>query len=194
MASLQEVCELAFRQIFPVASRAPVSKEEFIATGKYEWAYQTLMASYREKQLEGYWEVPSYLSAEIELEVKDGVMDISGLKTFKSLPQDSWLQSVGGVCECNYIKTTFNLNQLLCKDDCLPDDTKTYYIQGQKIKFPQGVHKSPLPIVYATMGADDLGNIQIDEAIAALVRVRLNELYLGKVPPSDETNNLNPNN
>lgn len=196
MASLQEVCELSWRQMFPnPGDETSITKEEFIATGKYEWAYQTLLASWGERQLDGYWEVPSYLSKEVELEVVNNEIDISGLKTFKSLPKEAWLQNIGGMnCGCSYVKSTLNLTQLMCEDDSLPDTTKTYYIQGRKIKFPQGVHKSPLPITYATMGADVDGSIQIDEAIASLVRQRLNEIYLGKIPPSDTTNNSNSTN
>lgn len=196
MASLQEVCELSWRQIFPnPGDETSITKEEFIATGKYEWAYQTLLASWGERQLEGYYEVPSYLTDEIELEVINNEMDIGCLKTFKSLPQEIWLQGIGEMnCGCTYVKSTFNLNALLCEDDSLPDTTKTYYVQGKKIKFPKGVHKTPLRITYATMGADFTGEIQIDEAVASLVRAKLNEMYLGKVAAADTTNNSNSNN
>lgn len=194
MASLQEVCELAWRQIFPnPGDETSITKEEFIATGRYEWAYQTLLASYNEKTLEGDYEVPSYLLTEVEKDVVNNEMDISDLKYFKSLPKDIWLVKIGDGCTCKYVKSTANLSQLLCSDDSLPDSVKTYYISGKKIKFPNGVHSKNLLLTYANMGAGISGETDIDDAIGAIVRVRLNEIYLGKVPPVDETNNSNAN-
>lgn len=194
MASLQEVCELAWRQIFPnPGDETSITKEEFIATGRYEWAYQTLLASYNEKTLEGDYEVPSYLLTEVDKEIVNNEMDISDLKYFKSLPKDIWLVKIGDGCTCKYVKSTANLSQLLCDDDSLPDTTKTYYISGKKIKFPQGAHSKHLLLTYANMGEGISGNTDIDDAIGAIIRTRLNEIYLGKLPPADVTNNSNPN-
>jgi hypothetical protein len=39
------------------------------------------------------------------------------------------------------------------------------------------------------MGENVDGDIEIDDAIAAIVRTRLNEIYLGKIPKEDITNN-----
>lgn len=194
MATLQSVAELSWRNIFPnPGDETAITKEEFIATAKNEWAYQTLLMCWQERSLEGFYEPPSYLLTEIEKEVINNEMDISDLETFKSLPQESWLVNIGGMCECKYVKSTANLTQLLCDDDSLPDTTKTYYILGKKIKFPKGVHKDTLPITFANMGNDVSNTVEVDEAIAAIIRVRLNEIYLGKVPPSDVTNNSNAN-
>ena len=193
--TLQEICEVSWRQIFPNPSdESAVSKEEFISTGKIEFAYFTWLAYLNEKNQEGYAETPSYLLSEAELDVVDGVMDISSIKVFKSLPQDVWLQNIGGTnCHCAYIKSSLNLSQLLCDDDSLPDSSRTYYIVGKSIKFPKGVHKSPLSITYANMGQGVKSLIEVDEAIGAQIRDKLNAIYLGKTPPADETNNSNSN-
>lgn len=192
--NLKEMADLYWSKIFPAGSKAPIPKEAFIRMAYAEFSYFSWLAYLNEKNQEGYAEVPSYLTTEIELDVVNNVMDISGLKTLKSLPQDVWLQQIGGICECSYVKSTTNLTQLMCEDDSLPDTTKTYLIQGKKIKFPKGVHKSPLPITYANTGEDLNGSIEVDEAIASLIGRRLDEIYLGKVPPTDTTNQLNPNN
>lgn len=193
--TLQAVCELSWRQIFPKpSSQTPVTKEEFIATGRAEFAYQILLLAWKERGDEGYFQIPSYLLTEVSKDVVNNEMDISDLKYFKRLPQEVWLQNIGGMgCNCKYVKSDVNLAKLLCDDDSLDDVAKTYFILGTKIKFPKGVHTTPLPIIYANMGDDASGTLEIDDAIAALVRQRLNELYLGKVPPTDITDNNNPN-
>lgn len=193
--SLQEIAELSWSKIFPAGSKAPVPKESFIRTAFSEWAFQTLLMAWKEKNDEGYYEVPSYLSTEVEKDIVNNEMDISDLKYFKSLPQEVWLQRIGEFnCECTYVKSTNNLSALLCEDDSLPDSAKTYYVQGKKIKFPKGTHKTPLTIVFANMGEDIDGRTEVDEAIASIVRDKLDTIYLGRVPPTDETNNLNANN
>ncbi len=193
--NLNEVAELSFNQLFPKSGgENSIDKVEFQRTAFAEFAYFTLMASYNERASEGYFEPPSYLLAEKELDVVDNEMDISSIKPFRSLPQDVWLVKVGNdVCTCKYIKTTANLNQLLCDDDSLDDADKTYYLVGKKIKFPKGTHKNTLPIMYASMDSVN-GYIEVSEDIASLVRKSLNEIYLGKVAPVDVTNNSNANN
>lgn len=195
MSNLKEIAELSHSQIFPKSGgKAPIDVQEFIRTSINEWAYLTWLAFLNEKNLEGYAEAPSYLLAETDIDIVNNEMDISILKTFKSIPQDQWLVNIGGMnCECKYVKSTANLTQLLCSDDSLPDDTKTYYITGKKIKFPQGTHKNTLPILYASMGDDSHKNVEVDEAIGSQIRDKLNAMYLGRVPPTDVTNNNNPN-
>ena len=193
MATLQSTADQAWRQCYPNPSdETAVSKEEFIATAKSEWAYQTLMMAYNEMQRDGYFEPPSYLLSETELTIENNEADISKLKTFKSLPQDVLLVKIGWVdlsCDCNYIKSTANLSQLLCDDDSLDDAAKTYYVLGKKIKFPKGTHSKNLVLTYANMGEKIGEKIEVDDAIAALIRTRLLEIYLGKIAPQDTTNN-----
>lgn len=195
MATLQSISELSWRQIFPnPSSQTSITKQEFIATARSEWAYQTLLAAWKEKADEGYYNVPSYLISEVTKDIVNNEMDISDLKYFKSLPQDVWLINIGGInCKCKYIKSDVNLTQLLCDDDSMDDAAKSYYITGKKIKFPNGTHKTPLPLTYANMGDDASGTVEVDDALGALIRQRLQELYLGKVPATDVTDNNNPN-
>lgn len=195
MSNLKEVAELSWNKVFPAGSKAPVSKEAFIRTAYNEFAFQSLLMAWKEKA-DDYYEVPSYLLTEVEKTVVNNEIDISDLKYFKSLPMAVWLQGVdGGVnCECKYIKSTYNLSQLLCEDDSLADADKTYYALGKKLVFPKGTHANKLKITYANIGEDINGDIEIDEAIASLVRDKLDAIYLGKVPPTDTTNQNNPNN
>lgn len=193
--NLKEVADLSWNQIFPSGSvQTAIPKESFIRTAYAEFAYQKLLMYWKTRAEEGYFEVDSYLLTEVEKEVINNEIDISDLKYFKSLPMEIWLQNLGGICDCKYVKSTVNLSQLLCDDDSMDDAVKPYYPLGKKIVFPKGTHKNKLTIVYANMGEDLNDNIEVEESIGALIRVRLNEIYLGKVPPTDETNNLNSNN
>lgn len=198
MSNLLEICELSWSKIFPKGREsAAVSREEFIATGKSEFAYQQLLMAWKNKRDDGTFDVPPYLLTEIELDVVKNEMDVSGLSILRSLPQEVWLQNVGGLfCECKYVKSDINLSQLLCDDDSASDDTRTYLLIGQKIRFPQGAHKTPLSIIYANIGEDVNGNIEVDDAIGALVRRALDEIYGPKSPVGqvDETNNQNSDN
>lgn len=193
--NLYEIAQLSFDQIFPKsAGKAPVDLMEFQRTAINEFAYQSLLMAWKEKSDEGYFDIPSYLLTEVEKEVVDGEMDISDLKYFKSLPMQVWLVNIGGLnCHCKYVKSDVNMTALLCEDDSLDDAAKTYYPLGKKIVFPKGTHASPLKIIYANIGENLDGKLEVDEAIGALVRERLNNIYLGKLPPADVTNNNNPN-
>ncbi len=195
MANLNEVCELAFHQVYPTPSdETSIQKEEFIRTGIGEYAYQMLLFYWNQKRMEGYAEVPSYLLTEVEKDVINDEVDISDLKVMRSLPNDFWLQKVGNEkCGCNYVKSTINLTQLLCDDDSLGDE-KTFYLVGNKIRFPKGVLSDKVPIIYASSGVDIDGRIEIDDGMASLIRQRLLDIYLGKIAPQDSTNNSNSNN
>ena len=192
--NLKEVAELSWRKIFPQGgNNTAISKEEFMRVAFVEFAQQTLLMAWKDRA-DDYYEVPPYLIDEVEKDIVDNEMDISDLKYFKSLPMQTWLVNMGGFdCHCKYIKSTANLSQLLCGDDSLDEDARPYFIQGKKIVFPKGTHKTPLKIVYANMGVDIDGNIECDEAIAASVLEKLDAFYLGKIAPADVTNNNNPN-
>lgn len=191
--NLKEVAELSWQKIYPAGSKAPIPKESFIRTAYEEFAYQSLLMAWKEKS-DDYYEVPYYLLTEVEKDIHNNEMDISDLKVFKSLPMQMWLQNIGGMdCHCKYVKSTLNLTQLLCDDDSLDDETKTYYAIGKKIVFPKGTHAETLKITYANMGNTLDGSVEVDEAISSLIRDKLDAIYLGKVPPFDTTNNQNPN-
>lgn len=192
--NLKEMAELYWSKIFPAGAKAPIPKESFIRMAYAEFAYQTLLMAWKTKADEGYFEVPSYLLTEVEKPVVNNEMDISDLKYFKSLPMEVWLQNIGGMCKCKYVKSSLNLSQLLCDDDSLDDAARPYYPLGKKLVFPKGAHTTPLSITFANMGEDLNGAIEVDEAVASMIGTRLDAIYLGKVPPTDQTINQNPNN
>lgn len=191
MASLLEISELAFRQVYPnPTDETPISLQEFISSAKLEYSYQFLLWYWKEKAVEGVFDMPSELSTEIELPVVDNEMDISGLDIMSRLPNSLWLQNIGGLtCECKYVKSNINLTQLLCDDDSLPDIYKTYLIIGNKIKFPKGTHATPLSIIYANSGKQIGDDIEVMPEIGAIVRTRLVEIYGGRIGLEDKTNN-----
>lgn len=196
MAALKSVCETSWRQVFPNPSdESAVTLEEFIETGRNEYAYQMLLLYWKEKREEGFFDIPSNLLSTTKLKVENNKADISDLGIFRGFPSDVWLQNVGGIgCSCKYIKTDVNKVQVLADDDSMPDEARTFLPLGQEILFPKGVHENPITIIYANMGENVDGDIEIDDTIAAIVRTRLNEIYLGKIPKEDVTNNSSSDN
>lgn len=192
--NLLSIAELAWRQVFPnPGDESAITREEFIETAIGEYAYQMLLFYWKVIADEGYFIFPSNLLTEVSLPVVNNTIDLSGLKVFRGLPSDLWLQNVGGIgCECEYVKSSINMSQLLCDDDAAPDDTRTYIPIGKQLKFPQGTHTTPLTIIYANQGEGlDADTIEVDDAIGAIVRVRLIEIYAGKTGKEDTTNNSN---
>ncbi len=191
MANLLSIAELAWNQLFPNSGDdAKIRVEEFIASAKSEYAYQVWLKMKAEKA-EGEFEVPSWMLSTAMLEVVDDVMDISSLKVLRGLDSSElWLQNIGGIgCKCRYIKSTVNRAQLLCDDDSLPDDARTFIPIDKQIEFPRGVHTSPLPIIYINNGEKVDGKIEIDDVLGGLVRRGLLELYAGKTDKEDKTTN-----
>lgn len=190
MANLLSIAEQAWGQLFPrPGDETAVDKQDFVATAKSEYAYQLWRKIKEDKLLYGECDIPSYLLSEKELEVKDNEMDISELKIMRSIDQELWLQSIGGInCECVYVKSTLNNSKLLCDEDSLPDDARPFYPQGKKIKFPKGVHATPLSIIYANQGEEINEFIEIDDAIAAIIRRELINIYGGKIGEEDAKN------
>jgi len=138
--------------------------------------------------------MPADLSTQAELPVVDNEMDISELDIMSRLPNDLWLQNIGGIlCDCTYVKSNINQTQLLKDDDSLPEAYKPYLIVGKKIIFPKGVHKTPLSIIYANSGNSIDDDIEVMPEIGAIVRTRLVEIYGGRIGGTDKTNNTNPN-
>lgn len=195
MANLLSIAEQAWAQLFPrPTDEEAVDREDFVATAKSEYAFQIWRKIKEDKVLYGDCDIPSYLLSEKELDVADNIMDISSLKIMRSIDQELWLQDIGGIgCECQYIKSTLNNSKLLCDDDSLPDDSRTFYPMGKKIIFPKGVHKTPLAIVYANQGEEIDGRIEIDDAIGGILRTRLIEIYGGKIGVPDTANDSDPN-
>lgn len=194
MANLKSIAELVYNQLFPSPNdETSIDLEDFIETAKNEYAYQWWLKALNEKNSEGYFEVPSYLLTQKVLKVEKDVMDISSLEILKGLPGEIWLQGIGGSdCKCKYVKTTYNRARILCDDDSLADDTKTFYPIDKKIVFPRGVHASELEITYANKGEDVDDEIEVDDVIGGVIRRTLYDLYKDK-SPVDKTNNSNPN-
>lgn len=194
MANLKSICEQSWLQVYPRGNdEATVTREEFLATGKNMYAYEMLLLYWTERQREGEFLMPSHLLTEVELDVVDDKMDISKLKVFRSLPSDVWVQNIGGLlCECKYVKSSVNMTQLMCGDDSL-GEARRYIPVAKSILFPDGVHKSPLTIIYANMGEDVDDSIEVDDALGAIVREKLVALYAGKIGQENKSNDSNPN-
>lgn len=191
---LNEIAELVWRQLQPTSGDATtISLAEFKRTARMEYAYQLLLLAWKDKKEEGLYQIPSYLlNAAVKSVVNDRV-DISDLEYFKSLPSEMWLQGIGGVrCDCRYVKSTYNQTKLMCGDDSLDDDVKTYYVQGKEIIFPFGAHTDEVEVVYAGNKVSE--DVDVDEGLGAVVRERLLSIYAGKIGVNDETNNNNKTN
>lgn len=196
MANLLEIANLAWENQFPLATdETAISRESYIASAKLEYAYEFLLWYWRENTLEGVFNMPGNLSKESEpLPVINNEIDISGLDIMSRLPNEKWLGKIGKLTDdCVYVKSNINQTQLLKDDDSLPTDYRTFVIIGNKIVFPNGTHSDKLSIIYAGSGKDLDGNIEVDDAIGAIVRRKLNEIYLGRTMPVDKTNNTDSN-
>ncbi len=194
MTSLQAIAEDIWLQIGGGNDEARTQLEQVEQAATIEYAWQMLQMAWRDKRENGEYTVPSYLSREVELKVVNNEADISKLNILKGFPSEMWLQQIGDVSGCTYTKTTVNQAQLMADDDSMPDDSRTYLVIGEKIRFPRGTHSDKLPMIYANDGSDlDGKETFVDDAIAALVSERLLQKYLGKVVPEDVTNNSTAN-
>lgn len=194
MANLKAIAELVWQQLWPrPGDETAVPKDALVSDAKTQYAYQMLLLYWSSRNTEGEFEIPSHLLTEIKMDVVDNEMDISKLKVFRSLPSDIWLQNVGGLnCSCSYVRSSVNMTQLMCGDDSL-GDAKTYIPLSKKIKFPEGVHETPLTIIYANMGEEVDDVIEVDDALGAIVRDKLLDMYAGKVGQENKTNDSNTN-
>lgn len=193
MAELKEIANVVWLKIGGGTDESRITLDEILVVAKVEYAFQALQLSWRERREEGFWNIPSTISRESEpLKVINNEIDISKLKILKAVPLEMWLQNIGGLtCSCFYIQTTINQAQLMCDDDSLPDGTKTYYVVGNKIKFPNGTHEDKLTIIYASSGEDLDDDISIDDAVAAMIVEKLISIYGNNIIPEDETNDSN---
>lgn len=193
MANLNSTAEICWRQLFPDPSdEVAITLEEFIETAKTEYALQMWIKARNDKREDGSFDIPSNILVQIDLPIVKKTMDISSLNILRSIPEEKWLQNIGGLqCDCEYVKSDINKTALLCDDDSLDDAARTYYVVGNTITFPLGTNATPLQIIYATSGEDIDGTISIDDAIAGIIRTRLIEIYAGKTGIEDTTNNSN---
>ncbi len=194
MASLNEISQLVYDQVFPLPrGKNSIDIEDFKAAARIEYA--AAMWIYRQEQIssDGYFQMPSDLLTEIELPVNNNEIDLSELQYLSALPNDLWLQNLGGVnCDCKYLKTTFNLAQILCDDDSADSGTHYYYIIGKKIKFIKKPHANKLPLTYANNGDGVSDDVEVNEYVGVKVKDKLIAIY-GRKLPVDITQDQNPN-
>lgn len=190
---LRSIAELSYRQIYGDSNdETSLEVEDFIESAKALYATEVMLQAFRERREDGSYNIPSYITKEAEFDVKDNEIDISSLKILRSVPNEMWLINIGGLtCKCKYVKSTITQSELLCDDDSLPSDIRTYYVVGKNIRFPKGAHAAKLPIIYADNGSDLDDSIDVEDALGGIVRIKLMELYNGKIGREDKTNNTN---
>lgn len=198
MANLKEISETAFNQLFPnPGDETLVSREQFLVTAKTEYAYFMWRKIKEDKREYSESDIPSYLLSIADLDIADNQMDISDLKIMRSIDCEEWLQDIRptdmSVCDCLYVKSTLNHNKILCDDDSLPENARTYYPLGKKIIFPQGTHADKLRLIYANNGEELDESIEVDDALGGLVRRALIEIYAGKTGREDKKDDSNAN-
>lgn len=193
MASLNSIAEQAYSIVFPQSDdETALPKELFEEASRTEYAWQVQLMYWKSKRDDGEYDLPSHLLREVELDVKDNKVDLCNLNVFRSFSSDIWLQQVGEIGECKYIRHTVNLSNLLVDEEDRGNQYKTYIPIGDKLKFPDGVYKSPITIIYASKGEDLEGDTIVDDVIGNIVLDRLVEKFSGKSNLVDVTNNTNP--
>ena len=195
--NLLEVAELAWSQIFPhPTDDAAITKEEFITTAKVQYPLQMWTMARNTKNEEGVYDVPPNILVQSNpLPVVDNKIDISKLNIMMGLPNQCYLQNIGGLtCSCKYVKSTVNVSQIMCDtDDGLGDNVKTYFILGKEIHFPKGTHADKLTIIYASSGIENDGLYEIDDVVAGLIQQQLILIYGNKIGKEDTSNDGKPN-
>lgn len=194
MENLLQIVQSVFDQVSNDSDESPITREAMLVDAKAEYAFQMQLLYWAEKQREGFCEIPSFLLTEVELPVEDNKIDISSLNVFNAFSADSFIQNIGGLtCECNYVKSSVNRRQLLCGFESIDDSVRPYVPIGTKIEFPEGTHAKTIKIIYVNKGERVDDQLLIDDRVASLIRDKLQNIYLGKIPSKDETNNTNPN-
>lgn len=189
MSNIKEIAQINYDVIYPNATaQTSVKVEHFISESLTRYAWEMFRLSREIKREDGFWEIPSSLWRDANITVVDNVADISDLNIFRSFEGDTWIGNIGGFnCECVYLMQTVNLSQILCDPDYWGNN-KPYFVVGKSIKFPAGVHKTTLPITYASNGDDVDDTIEVDDAIGALISEYLYKKFSGKFP-EDRTAN-----
>lgn len=194
MASLNSIAELVYRQINPnFGDENGNLLAEYIASANLLYATQLWKINRDDNYREGQNSLPSNLLTPVTLEIVNNEVDLTDVPAFFSMPNNSWLQSLGGFeCGiCEYDIMDLNKYKLLCNDDSMVN-SKPAVIVGKKIKFPKGTYgkKDEIELIYA--GSSVNSDFEIDDVIGGMIRVSLFELYSKKFM-EDKTNNSNPN-
>lgn len=190
--NLLSICQVVYDEVFPNATaQTSVKREHVIETGKGRYAYEMWLQQKNAQNLDGGWDIPSVLLREAELIVANNEADISDLKVFRSFEGDIWMNISVFDSDCEYSRHSVNMHKILNDDEYL-GNSKPYVIIGKKIKFPKGAHSNKVPIVYASNGEDLDDNIEVDDAIGALVSDYLWKRYTNRLP-EDRSNDSNTN-
>lgn len=193
MANLLEIAQEVYDEVFPNPSpQNAVKFDHVLVVAKSRYAYELWLKSKNDAREDGGWEVPSALWREAEIEVSNNKADISHLKIFRSYDGDAWLGSVGDGCDCPYVRVSMNLYGVIGCDKEYLGNSLPYTVIGNSIKFHNGAHSKTVPIVYASSGEDMDDNVEIDDAMSALVSDYLWKRFANKLPV-DRTNNSNEN-
>lgn len=192
MAELKELAQSVYDQCFPNASiQTSIKVDHVLVEAKARLAYEMWLQAKIEEREDGFWEVPTPLLREAEIEIKNNEADISSLKVFRSFKGDTWIQSVGD-CDCPYMKMSLNVSKMLCGDDEYIGNSRPFVVVGKKLKFPKGAHSKSLPIVYASNGDDVEDDMEVDDSLAALVSDYLWKRFTNRLP-EDRSNDSNTN-
>lgn len=195
MSNLLSIAQLNYDIVYPNATaQTSIKVEHFIEEAKSRYAWEMFRISHETKRSEGEWEIPSALLRNGTIEVINNEADVSSLKIFRSFEGDTWIQALGGFdSDCTYIRQSVNISRMLLDDEYL-GNSKPYTVIGNSIKFPKGAHNKSIPIIYASNGEDLQGDIEVDDAIGALVSEYIYKKFSGRLPEdrSADSNTNNP--
>lgn len=185
--TLNEIAENVWRQAFPrPGDETAVPKWVVLNTAKLEYA-GIIAIDAMQKRMMSEFELPSELLQTAVLKVsKDDFevkADISDLPIVRAIPNDMWWLDLRGKCE--YMKTT-------ARDAMIYDAANTPKIRAyptrNSIVFPEGTPESEVRLYFAGFGEVNT-EMQINADLAAMVRQRLDQIYLGRPQKEDLTNN-----
>lgn len=195
--TLESIVQTVYDQVYPNgADDAAVSKIVMLEAARVSYVYRVWELNRADMNATGENNIPSNLLTEGELKVVNGEADITKLGALTSLPNISWIQSIGGFeCgECKYILMDTNKYKLLCDDFSRKIGDKVVIPLRNKLKFPEGTFTTDgiVPIIYANMGKGVNGKTEINEALGYQVRMGLLKEF-GVKFPEDKTNDSNGN-
>lgn len=192
MADLKTIAQVNYDQIYPNAtSQTSIKVEHLIEEAKLRYAWELFRISKETKRTDGEWEIPSDLWREANIAITNREADVSSLNIFRSLEGDTWIGNIGGInSDCQFIRLSMNMRQSF--DDDYSGNAIPYVVIGTKIKFIKSVPGKSLPIIYASNGTDLDDEINVDDAIGALVSDYLFKKFSGRLP-EDRTADSNTN-
>jgi hypothetical protein len=197
LPTLQSITQTVYDQIYPNPSdETPIDFEIFLEVARSHYAYRVWELNRSEVNSSGENNIPSSLLSEAELIVVNKEANISHLRALTSLPNNTWIQSIGGFeCgECKYISMDVNKYKLLCDDISRKIGDKAIIPLSNKILFPEGTFgdDEKVSIIYANMGENVEGETLINDALGAMVRTALLKEFSPKFV-EDKTNDSNSN-